>query len=143
MMDYRRNKSESLAYRNWLYPVAAMSIVIQFALVLWPENSKNAYEIDAVRWVQGHATAGSRIYFDSGRLTYYATGDSSSRKKRNLEEMQRDFSTTAMQQYDYMLVHASRKKPEIEKFLLRQTGTPPIAQFDNGRDDRVLIFRVR
>jgi hypothetical protein len=143
MLECWRNKPKSSFSNNWLYPVVIVVLVIQFVLVLWPANPKNAYEIDSVHWVKSRATVGNRIYFDSGRLKYYATGDSSDRKDRKWEDVQRDFSTTSMQKYDYMLVHVSRKNPEKEKFLIRQAGALPLIQFDNGHGNKVLIFRVR
>lgn len=143
LLDSWRSKPGLPFRRNWIYPVAIALLAIQFVLILWPDNPKSAYEIDAARWIQSRGVAVSRVYFDSGRLKYYATGDSSSRKIRRWEEIQRDFSTTSMRQYDYMLVHVSRKTPEKEKFLVRQAGAQPVAQFDNGRGDKVLIFRAR
>lgn len=144
MLDGWRNRSAGTAKQNRIYPAVLTALMLQAALILWPENPKDSFEIQAARWLQSHITADSRVYFDTNRLRYYVTGDASGKKReKRWEEVQRDFSTTSMQQYDYMLVHVSRKMPEREKFLTRQVGMPPLVRFDNGRGSSVLIFQSR
>jgi len=128
--------------RKWLLPALAALLGLQLALNLWPTNPRNRFEQDAAGWINAHAPAGSRVYYDYKRVRFYVNGDSSSREEVPWAEIERLISSGEIGQYDYLLVHVSRKEREHQEFMSDRLGAPPVAVFENTRGKRVLIYRV-
>lgn len=127
--------------RGWLLPVSVVLLAVQFYLIAKPQ--KEDFEIQAAQWVLSHAPANSRIYYDSAELRHYAnvTDVPYHRDRADADDIEQLVLTGQIRQYDYMLVHVSQKLMWLEPFLTGQLGQPA-AQFDNGRRNRVLIYRV-
>ena len=138
---WKRKPSRPIA-RNWIFPAAGVAIALQAGLLLWPSNSGNSFEQDAVRWALTHTPPHSRIYYDTGRLRYFATGETFDRGEADWATIQALVSSGRIRQYDYLLVHVSSKRPEQEQFITAQLGTQPLAVFDNNHGKKVLIYRV-
>lgn len=127
---------------NWKFPLAAIVLTIQLSIMLWLWNPQKSYELHAANWVAAHATVGSRIYADSAHLRYYSNADQPFRRDFvTVEEIQQLFKAGQMSQYDYILVHASGERQVLASFLAEQSGSSPVAVFDNGRDT-ITIYRL-
>lgn len=129
-------------YKNkWALSGIVVALLLQTASTLWPFNHKNRYELEAAAWVKSHISSEMRVYFDRGRLRYYATGDSSNRKEEPWEEVQRLLNSDALKQYDFVLLHVSQRHSEQQNFIKHKLGTP-IATFKNQSGGQVQVYRV-
>ncbi len=127
---------------KWLFPTVVFAIAIQLLVIIWPADSGRMPSIQAAQWISSHVPKDSRIYYDSRRIRYYVTGDSSMRGQDDWAVVQEHFSSDVIRQFDYMVVRISKRNPERQEYLTQKAGMAPVATFDNGRGDRVLIYRV-
>ncbi len=121
--------------------LGAIAIVLQAVAVYRPSNSFRTYEIDAAKWVTANTQSGSKVYFDTDRLRYYAGQPylEDFTKKSSIREM---LSTGKIHQYDYVVGHANRKDPDLEPELIKKLGFIQIASFDNRLNDKVVVYKL-
>lgn len=127
---------------NWIFPGVVIALLLQFLIAVWPPNPGKMYELEAARWLQNNVSPESSIYFDERRSRYYYNQDSSDRNQDQWEIVQQELSAENIRKYDYALVHLSRKFPERMSVLTDLAAGEPVAEFDNGRGDKVLIFKI-
>lgn len=128
-------------FQRWATPGIFLLLAGHLLVLVWPAYEKNP-EIEAARWLSLHASEDSRIYYDSRRVRYYATGDASDRTKDDWPVVLDHFGSDAIRQFDYMVVRIPKRNSERQDILTRQAGAEPLAVFDNGRGDKVLIYHV-
>lgn len=126
-VDETRKSTAVKSIRSaWPALLMAIVLLIQTALVLRPSSPQERYERDAVEWVLAKARPGSRIYFQTERLRFYA-----GEPMQSGQAQERDA-------YDYFLFRAN--KPGLEDSLAASLGTP-LAIFHGPRGNRVLVYR--
>lgn len=133
-------KADHVANR-WILPGVGCALAVQMLMAIWPSSHPNP-EIDAARWLNEHASPDSSIYYDSRRIRYYTTGDSSNRKRDAWPKILEHFEGDTIRQYDYLVVRISKNNPERQEMLTLRAGVQPQASFDNGRGDKVLIYQI-
>lgn len=158
-IDEARKNTAAVSDRSkGLALLMAFVLLIQAAAVLRPSNPKERYEKDAVEWVLAKAPPGSRIYFQTERLRFYA-GDPMRREpgclpvwqppwrqtpnaanERAGEEWECIFRAPEMASHDYLVFSLKRKDSGFEDFLTARLGTP-LAIFHGPRGNRVLVYR--
>ncbi len=127
---------------RWIFPALTALLGLQLVLNLRPSDSRDHFEQNAAKWINTHVPVGSRIYYDYGRMRFYVNEDSSSREEVPLAEIERLITTGDIKQYDYLVVHVSRKEREHQQFMSARLGEP-LAMFENRRGKRILIYRVQ
>lgn len=127
--------------RNWILYGLIIAIMLQLIATLWPFNAAQRYEIEAANWVKEHIASDKKIYFDEGRIRYYAFGDSSDRTEKPWPEVQRFMESDELKQFDYVLVHISHRHPEQQAWVISKLGAP-IATFNNGRGKQIQIHET-
>jgi hypothetical protein len=120
--------------------IVAILLAGQLGKTLWPLDRGDRYELDAVKWLESYKKPQQKVFYDSMRLRYYA-GEYHDSENIEWESVQKLFAQNDMRKYDYIVVTISRKNPEKLKFLNTRLGKA-IKQFDNGRKNRVLIYRI-
>ncbi|MCX7626814.1 MAG: glycosyltransferase family 39 protein [Methylophilaceae bacterium] len=142
-------------YKRWLSGVRSsrlqrgmllalgIAFVVQFGLILRPQDPEKMPTLQAARWLKNHVSKDDRIYYDARRIRYYVTGDSSDRTEDPWPVVQEYFESGKIRAFDYAVVRVSRKNPEREDYLTARLGIPPVARFEDGRGNRVLIYRTR
>lgn len=127
--------------RNWILYGLIIAIMLQLIATLWPFNAAQRYEIEAANWVKEHIASDKKIYFDEGRIRYYAFGDSSDRTEKPWPEVQRFMESDELKQFDYVLVHISHRHPEQQAWVISKLGAP-ITTFNNGRGKQIQIHEI-
>lgn len=127
--------------KKWIVNGLIAIIVLQVAATLWPFHSSNHYEIEASEWIKDHIAPDKKIYFDEGRLRYYALNDSSDRTEKPWTEVQRLLDSNELNQFDYVIVHLSKKHPEQREWIKQKLGTP-IVIFTNRHGKQIQIHEI-
>jgi len=130
---------EKKTARVWFLIVAVL-LAGQLIKTVWSQDSDDTYEIKAVKWVEANKKSHERVFYDSKRLRYYA-GEYNDEKNLDWSGTKKLFETKYIYNYDYLLVHGPQENPGQEKFIAEKMGKP-IMEFDNGRSNKVLIYRV-
>lgn len=131
------------AKKNFWFPLVAFVLCIQFLFIAWPSHPQSAYEKSAAEWIKEHIPHGSRIYFDTGRMHFYATGNAVFFGDKNWKKLQRDIASGAHKKFDYVVAHVSTKFPEQQAYMEQQLGASPLIQFDDGRHKKILVFKLQ
>lgn len=131
------------AKKNFLFPIIVVVLCIQFLFIAWPHHPQSAYEKTAAEWIKANVPSGSQIYFDTGRMHFYATGNAVFFVDKKWKKLQRDMASGAHKKFDYVVVHVSTKLPEQQSYMEQQLGTSPLVQFDDGRHKKILVFKLQ
>lgn len=131
----------SVGLRRFVFPGVVVVLLIQLLAIIWPNDPEKLPALQATNWLKLHAHGSDRIYYDSRRMQYYVTGDSSDRTEDDWQKVYEIFRTGEVKQFDYAVVRISRKQQEHQVLLTNLAGGAPVAAFDNGRGDLMLIFR--
>jgi hypothetical protein len=126
---------------KWIQNGLIAIIVLQVAATLWPFHSSNHYEIEASEWIKDHIAPDKNIYFDEGRLRYYALNNSSDRTKKPWTEVQRVLDSNELKRFDYVIVHVSQNHPQQQAWIKQKLGTP-IVTFTNRHGKQVQIHEI-
>lgn len=126
---------------KWIQNGLTAIIVLQVAATLWPFHSSNHYEIKASEWIKAHIEPDKKIYFDEGRLRYYALNNSSDRTKKPWTEVQRLLDSNELKQFDYVIIHVSQKHPQQQAWIKQNLGDP-IVTFSNRHGKQVQIHEI-
>ena len=135
--DWKRGKG-----KRWILPILSTILAVQIALNLKPVDPRNRFEQEAAQWIHEHLPPGSKIYYDYGRIRYYAEGDSSSRHLVPWDEIERLISSDDIIHYDYLVVHIPKKDYHREQVLENRFGKP-LATFENKRGKRISIYQIQ
>jgi len=137
---YRQWQAWKFSGRNIWFPLVASLVILNWGMVLGGWANQRNFELEAVEWISMHAKG--RVYYDSGRLRYYANADEPfGRGQATAEEIQKLVESDSVRQYEYLLIHISRNQEMLEQFVTARLG-PPVTVFENGRSKRLLIYRV-
>lgn len=130
-------------YSKRLTPIfLALVLCIQFALSLWPPSSKSDYEVRAAEWVVTHKRPSEKVFYDHPRMYHYA-GENFPSLKQDLDwpDIFALFDEHTITNYNYLVIHGHKRKPEQEAFITNRLGLP-LMRFDNGRSGEIIIYRV-
>lgn len=151
LLEALRRRSRRL--RALALGLFAAVLVVQLLVALRPSPASIRYERDAVEWVLREAAPGSKLFFESDRMAFYAgkrvhraadwaaVQEARWRSALNPLQDQRQFSATVQQLagYDYLLFLA-KKQDEQKLASLSALLGQPVAQFEGPRGKRVLVF---
>lgn len=115
--------------------------IIQSLILLKPKSEKIRYEYNAVQYVLSHSVDNTKVYYGSGKMRYYANGDTSRRKKDSIQFINNKLITGELKYYDYILINVPVQNKEIIQNFSKLIGAKLIKKYDNGKNDHVLIFR--
>jgi len=138
LFQISRNKENKAA--RLFFVIACLILTIQMVKTMCPPSSGRYYEINAVKWIEAKKLPDEKVFYDGIRLRYYA-GDYDNDQNLDWSGMERLFQNGAVYNYQYIVIHGPKKHPERIQFMNERLGTP-IIQFDNGRKNRVLVYRV-
>lgn len=121
------------------YPRLARALVV-IALLVMLDNvitlgAKKTHYIEAGRWLSEHVERGDAVYYEDGRIAYYAgLGYPSQRLTRD-----QAMSAEHASQYRYFLIEAEASEPGVQVWLTQQHKRV-LAQFVNSKGDTVLAI---
>lgn len=130
-------------YSMHLIPIiVAFALSIQFTMSLWPPSNKSDYEVRAAEWVIKHTLPSEKTFYDHPRMYHYA-GENLPFLEHDLDwpDIVALFENNTINNYQYLVVHGHKRKPEREVFITQRLGSP-LMRFDNGRNSEILIYRV-
>lgn len=117
-----------------------VGLLLQGVYILLPLREGAFYELRASQWVAKNLPAGSRIYFDHGRLQYYSTGISRWREIKPHPQVLQDINSGNLKAFDYALLHVSLRDAGQQQRLRKLLGEP-LVRFPNRRDE-VVVYPV-
>jgi len=95
-------------------------------------GAKKTHYIDAGKWLSEHAPAQAHIYYDDGRIAYYAGRGYPANPPLQL-------ALDDPEQFDFLLIEADGKEPWLVDWLDRHNRRV-LARFANGKGNVVLII---
>ncbi|MDR2874389.1 MAG: glycosyltransferase family 39 protein [Methylobacillus sp.] len=132
--------ARSLQNKRLIYGIALI-LLLQFVANIRPPGADRLSEIDAAHWVRHHASQEQTVFFDDGRMRYYAYGESSERRKLPWVEMQKLLTPEFLARYDYIVVHVSPDDKDQKEFLRAKLGAPVIS-FGSLTKKHIEIFAL-
>ena len=152
LLDALNRRSRAL--RLAALALLGLLLLTQLMIALRPFPASNRYERDASEWVMQQAAADSKVFFETGRMAFYAgkkfhhtTGWTAEQEARwrnaiNSRQSPPQFDTTLQQManYDYLLFIIRDREPAKETQLTAHLGQP-VAQFDGPRGKKILVYR--
>jgi hypothetical protein len=117
-------------------------IVLSFSFLknIAPKSEHHNYQQQAVYWLKAHTAPNTTVFYDSPRLRYYAGLSLTERGVRPWDVVKEAINDQSIYSYDYVVVHASRKSPEQQSYLLKILNRPIIKEFRSENGDLILIF---
>lgn len=125
---------------KWKWKLVILAVTLQFISNFWPHHASHGYEIEAAQWIKNNIAQEKRIFFDEGRLRYYAYDDSSDRTEKRWPDVQQILTSSS--HYDYVVVHASSTNADQHEYLKAKYGKP-LVSFGNPKRKQLLIFATR
>jgi hypothetical protein len=129
---------------GWLFPAACAVLLVMAVDGLTSFGPSKAYIRDAGLWLKERAPLEAKVHSNNKILTFYAG------KRENdwarwftWEETAALLQDGSWRNYDYVAVAVDRRHPERADLLAAKLGRAPVARFDNGRGDQVLVFGTR
>lgn len=152
MLDALSRRSRALRFAA--LALLGLLLLTQLTIALRPSPASISYERNAVEWVLREAAPGSKLFFESDRMAFYAgkrlhrTADwatvQEARWRNALAPLQSktQLETTLheMPSYDYLLFLVKNQDEQKLASLSTLFGQP-VAQFEGPRGKRVLVFR--
>jgi hypothetical protein len=132
---------QSVPKYKLMYLGVSLLIVCQFLVILWPTGTNKRFELAAVSWIVNNTPKNARIYYDSDRLRYYAGQPYLRYGYKELSDGQL-FEGHIIDQYDYAVLRVKKANAERSVYLERKLNSKPVKEFDDGHQNKVLIFHV-
>ena len=125
---------------NKLFWLVAIILAIQLVLNLLPQPAGYNDEQEAVAWIKKNTAVGSTVFYDNARLRYYAGQPFVDRGIPDWDRVTGAIADGSINQYDYLVLHMSNKKPEREKYLEQILPHKLAASIKSSKNKRILIF---
>lgn len=135
MYERWRTQQNNQARREWLFPAAAVLLLIMTVDSLWSFGPSKLYLKEAGLWLRSDTPAEAHVYSANTVVGFYAhkNGDEWKRSQPPLSQLLQD---DALHRYDYVVLTLKKNEVAPEPFLRAQ----PIKVFSNKKNDRVLIY---
>lgn len=140
--QWQQNHSLHLR-NNKLMCIAMIVLLLQLSLTLKPSPEHYNDEQEAVAWVKQHASANSVVFYDNARLRYYAGLPFVDRGIADWERVSKAIQDGSINNYDYLVIHMSDRRPEQEKYLHRVLQHHLAATINSSKNRRILIFALK
>lgn len=130
--------------RKWFLRVAFFGLLflmlLQVVRTIKPLNENVKYEKNAVEFVLGQIGASQKAYFGSGRMRYYASGDTA-RRKLDAPEVVKRILSEQIQPFDYVLLNVPVNSDEFNSHMPADSGYRVIKSYDNGTTRKVVVLQ--
>jgi hypothetical protein len=137
---------QSLAPGSWSRTLASglAAVVLLYQAVdgLYSTGPSKQYLKEAGLWLKEHSPPGNPFYSDSSLVAFYA-GKENGNRAYNWQETRNLLENKGWTSYDYLALWVKRKDRDHADYAVRVLGQSPDKIFDDGRDNRLLIFRIR
>ncbi len=118
------------------WPRLTRPFVVVAALVMIANvvslGAKKSHYVEAGRWLSAHTPAQAHIYYDDGRIAYYA-----GRGYPISQPLQ--LTLQAPEQFDYLLIESDEGEAWLASWL-DQHGLRVLERFSNRKNDTVLVI---
>lgn len=129
---------------RWTFPTVCAVLVAMAVAGLTPSGPTKSYLKQAGFWLKSHTAPEAKIHGNNRIVAFYA-GKRNENWARGFawEETAAVLKDKTWAEYDYVVVALDRRHPEHAAAVSAALGNAPVARFDNGRGDQVLVFATR
>lgn len=121
-------------YPRWGRVLVCLGLVVMLANVI-SFGAKKTHYVEAGHWVAEHTSPGASIYYEEGRVAYYAG------RGYRMNDTPRQVAMADAQAglYEYFVIEAKRNEPSLQPWLASH-GQRILASFANSKGDTMLII---
>jgi hypothetical protein len=129
---------------RWAFPAVCAVLLGMAVEGLSPFGPTKIHLKEAGLWLKAHASPEAKIHSSNGIVAHYA-GRAGEQQGRAFAwgETAALLKDRSWREYDYVAVAVDRRHPGRAEALAAELGRTPVARFDNGRGDQVLVFATR
>lgn len=142
-LEPRAQEDKKTHAKNWVLIIIVIFLSFSLLRNLAPKKEGYNYQQDAVAWIKNHTSKNSTVFYDSPRLRYYAGLPLIERGVGPWDVVTRAINDNSINQYDYLVVHISRKNPEREIYLTKILNRQKVMEFVADDGARILILSNR
>jgi hypothetical protein len=129
---------------RWLFPAVCAILVVMAIEGLFSFGPSKLYLREAGLWLKERTAPEAKIHGNNRIVAFYA-GKRSENWARGFtwDETAALLKDRSWSGYDYVAVALDRRHPEHAAAVSGVLGDSPVARFENGRGDQVLVFATR
>lgn len=124
----------SLRYRRLGKGLAALAVAVMLGNVISLGAPKTHY-LEAANWVAGHTAPGASVFYEDGRIAYYA-GRGYVQSGLTREQAMADGTA---ERYAYLVVETTRSDPWLDTWL-KAHPYKVLARFENRKHNAVVVL---
>lgn len=129
---------------RWLFPAVCAVLVVMAVEGLFSFGPSKTYLREAGLWMKARTSPASKVHSNNRIVAFYA-GNRGEDWVRSFawEETAARLKDGSWRDYDYVAVTVDRRHSERAETVAAALERAPVARFDNGRGDQVLVFATR
>jgi hypothetical protein len=122
----------------WSYVITCAVLSIELVMTLIPYDSRKNYEKDGVAWALKNTPSNAKVFYEDGRLMYYA-GLPFPDRMTGWQRIQANGGS--IDDFDVVITHIHRKRPEELKQLIDNHHLILLKKFEDTAGNQLVILQ--